>query len=62
MIKQHVALGDMIVRDIPDIEVVRAGVRHHHERWDGRGYLHGLAGEDIPLSPGSSRSATPSPR
>src|SRR5699024_1440522 len=22
---------------------------HHHERWDGRGYPHGLAGEDIPL-------------
>lgn len=22
---------------------------HHHERWDGAGYPHGLAGEDIPL-------------
>jgi HD-GYP domain-containing protein (c-di-GMP phosphodiesterase class II) len=29
--------------------VVRAGIRHHHERWDGRGYLTALAGEDIPL-------------
>jgi diguanylate cyclase (GGDEF)-like protein len=49
VVKQHVALGDMIVRDLPDIELIRAGVRHHHERWDGRGYLHALAGEDIPL-------------
>jgi HD-GYP domain-containing protein (c-di-GMP phosphodiesterase class II) len=29
--------------------LIRAGIRHHHERWDGRGYLHGLAGEEIPL-------------
>jgi diguanylate cyclase (GGDEF)-like protein len=48
-VKQHVALGDMIVRDLPDIDVIRAGVRHHHERWDGRGYMHALAGQDIPL-------------
>jgi diguanylate cyclase (GGDEF)-like protein len=49
VVKQHVALGDAIVRDLPNIELIRAGVRHHHERWDGRGYLHALAGEDIPL-------------
>jgi diguanylate cyclase (GGDEF)-like protein len=49
VVQQHVALGDMIVRDLPDIETVRAGVRHHHERWDGQGYLTGLSGEDIPL-------------
>jgi diguanylate cyclase (GGDEF)-like protein len=49
IVKQHVALGDMIVRDVPDIEVVRAGIRHHHERWDGNGYLTRLEGEAIPL-------------
>jgi diguanylate cyclase (GGDEF)-like protein len=49
ILKQHVALGDSIVRDLPDIDVVRAGIRHHHERWDGRGYLAGLEGEGIPL-------------
>ena len=49
IIKQHVALGDLIVRDLPDIEIVRAGVRHHHEQWDGKGYLDGLAGAKIPL-------------
>jgi diguanylate cyclase (GGDEF)-like protein len=49
VVKQHVALGDMIVRGVPDLDLVRAGIRHHHERWDGRGYLDALAGEDIPL-------------
>jgi diguanylate cyclase (GGDEF)-like protein/putative nucleotidyltransferase with HDIG domain len=49
IVKQHVALGDMIVRDLPDIDVIRAGIRHHHERWDGDGYLHRLEREDIPL-------------
>ena len=48
IVKQHVALGDVIIRDLPNVEDP-AGVRHHHERWDGRGYLHGLAGEEIPL-------------
>jgi diguanylate cyclase (GGDEF)-like protein len=49
MFKQHVALGDAIVRDVPNVELVRAGIRHHHERWDGEGYLDGLEGETIPL-------------
>ncbi len=48
IVQQHVALGDMIVRDLPDIEAVRAGIRHHHERWDGHGYLDRLEGESIP--------------
>ncbi|HEY8179298.1 MAG TPA: diguanylate cyclase [Candidatus Limnocylindria bacterium] len=49
MFQQHVALGDAIVRDVPNVEVVRAGIRHHHERWDGRGYLEGLEGDEIPM-------------
>jgi diguanylate cyclase (GGDEF)-like protein len=49
IVKQHVALGHMIVRDVPDLDLVRAGIRHHHERWDGDGYLDRLAGEEIPL-------------
>ena len=47
--QQHVALGDAIVRDVPHVDDVRAGIRHHHERWDGNGYLDGLEGEEIPL-------------
>jgi diguanylate cyclase (GGDEF)-like protein len=49
VVKQHVALGEMIVRDLPDIDAVRAGIRYHHERWDGDGYLDGLEGDAIPL-------------
>lgn len=40
---------DLIIRDLPHLDEVRAGVRHHHERWDGGGYPDRLAGEDIPL-------------
>lgn len=49
IVKQHVVLGDLIVRDLPDVELIRAGVRHHHERWDGSGYVDGLARGEIPL-------------
>jgi diguanylate cyclase (GGDEF)-like protein len=49
VVQQHVALGDMIVRDLPGIDIIRAGIRHHHERWDGTGYLDRLIGTDIPL-------------
>jgi diguanylate cyclase (GGDEF)-like protein len=48
IVKQHVALGDLIVRDVPDVELIREGVRYHHERWDGQGYMVGLEGENIP--------------
>ena len=48
IVKQHVALGDAIVGAVPQLADVRAGVRHHHERWDGSGYLDGLAGRGHP--------------
>jgi diguanylate cyclase (GGDEF)-like protein/putative nucleotidyltransferase with HDIG domain len=48
-VQQHVSLGDSIIRNIEGVDEVRAGVRHHHERWDGQGYLDRLAGEEIPL-------------
>jgi diguanylate cyclase (GGDEF)-like protein len=49
VVKQHVALGDMMVRDAQTSDLVRLGIRHHHERWDGGGYLDRLAGDEIPL-------------
>lgn len=33
-----------------DLEAVVLAVRHHHERWDGKGYPDGLKGGDIPLA------------
>src|SRR5258706_562014 len=49
IVKQHVALGDLLVRGVPNVEQIRDGVRYHHERWDGQGYMVDLAGENIPV-------------
>jgi HD-GYP domain-containing protein (c-di-GMP phosphodiesterase class II) len=43
----HPALGEVIVAKVPYLEDTLSGVRHHHERWDGKGYPDGLAGESI---------------
>jgi HD-GYP domain-containing protein (c-di-GMP phosphodiesterase class II) len=47
--QQHVALGEAIVRDVPHVDLIRSGIKHHHERWDGKGYLEGLEGDGIPV-------------
>ena len=49
IVQQHVALGEMIVRDLPENDLVRSGIRFHHEQWDGKGYLDRLEGEQIPF-------------
>ncbi len=49
IMNSHPALGEAIVAGLPDLAAIRTGVRSHHERWDGRGYPDGLAGEDIPF-------------
>lgn len=47
-VKQHPEIGHRILKDIPQLEDILPGVLHHHERWDGAGYPHGIAGMDIP--------------
>lgn len=47
-IKSHTALGLEIVRDIGLLDEALAGIFHHHEKMDGRGYPMGLAGAEIP--------------
>jgi HD-GYP domain-containing protein (c-di-GMP phosphodiesterase class II) len=49
-IKKHPEIGYRILKDIPLLEDVLPGVLHHHERYDGKGYPHRLAGEQIPLA------------
>ncbi len=49
LIKRHPEIGDDICRPLHSLRRLRPGIRHHHERYDGRGYPDGLAGEDIPL-------------
>ncbi len=47
-IKQHTIIGYEILQDIKQLRHVLPVVLHHHEAWDGSGYPHGLAGENIP--------------
>ncbi len=48
-VQQHPMMGSIIVGAVPGFEATLDAVRHHHERWDGKGYPFGLAGEDTPL-------------
>ena len=48
VMETHPVLGEVIVRKAPQLALVLPGVRHHHERWDGKGYPDGLSGESIP--------------
>ncbi len=48
VIKQHPEIGERILRGLPFLAEILPAVRHHHERWDGRGYPDGLAGDAIP--------------
>jgi HD-GYP domain-containing protein (c-di-GMP phosphodiesterase class II)/multisubunit Na+/H+ antiporter MnhG subunit len=49
VIKQHPALGVGILAPLEEMESALPVVKHHHERYDGRGYPDGLEGENIPL-------------
>lgn len=51
IVKNHAEIGQRIVLqiDIANIQTVGLAVRHHHERYDGRGYPDGLEGDEIPL-------------
>lgn len=48
-IKRHAAIGADIIGEVDGLCELARIVRYHHERYDGRGYPDGLAGEDIPL-------------
>jgi len=55
-IKAHTTFGEKIImklkgktEDSDFVEYARIFAITHHERWDGKGYPHGLKGEEIPL-------------
>ncbi|MBC7644993.1 MAG: HD-GYP domain-containing protein [Thermoleophilia bacterium] len=48
-IKRHPEAGERILAPVRRFAELIPGVLHHHERLDGRGYPHGLAGDAIPL-------------
>jgi HD-GYP domain-containing protein (c-di-GMP phosphodiesterase class II) len=48
-LRSHPEIGAQILESVRFLQPAIASVRHHHERWDGRGYPDGLAGSEIPL-------------
>ena len=49
IMKQHSEIGCRIVKTVPNLNYVADKILSHHERWDGKGYPHGIKGEEIPL-------------
>lgn len=49
IIRKHAAIGAEIAENIQGLQETALLVRHHHERYDGRGYPDGLMGEAIPF-------------
>ncbi|MBN2894399.1 MAG: HD domain-containing protein [Campylobacterales bacterium] len=49
IIKEHVLVGESILRNIDFSEEIITIMKYHHERLDGSGYPYGLKGDDIPL-------------
>jgi two-component system cell cycle response regulator len=50
LIRQHTVIAQRILSAAPSLHGVGAIVRATHERWDGKGYIDGLAGDAIPLA------------
>ena len=49
IMKTHTTNGEKMLADFTAIPDIKDGALYHHERFDGMGYMSGLAGEDIPL-------------
>ena len=49
IIETHPLIGEKIIRPLSLMLPEREIILHHHERWNGQGYPHGLAGEKIPF-------------
>ena len=51
IMKTHTTKGANILRPVPQLTEMIPGIELHHESLDGRGYPHGLKGDEIPLLP-----------
>jgi HD-GYP domain-containing protein (c-di-GMP phosphodiesterase class II)/CHASE2 domain-containing sensor protein len=49
IMRTHPERGQAIVGPLEELGSLLPGIRHHHERFDGKGYPDGLRGEEIPL-------------
>src|SRR3712207_6112447 len=49
LIKRHPVLGVEIIDPIKELAPAAPVIKHHHERFDGKGYPDALRGEEIPL-------------
>src|SRR4051794_5531275 len=49
VIELHPTIGYRLVEQGEALKPIADAILHHHERWDGGGYPHGIEGEDIPL-------------
>jgi len=47
--QRHVTIGEVLIREVPELKEVIQAVACHHERFDGTGYPRGLKGDTIPL-------------
>lgn len=48
-IETHTIAGGKALKNFTAIEGISDGAMYHHERYDGKGYPEGLAGEEIPF-------------
>jgi HD-GYP domain-containing protein (c-di-GMP phosphodiesterase class II) len=49
ILRRHPADGAQMLAGVDHLRSAVPYVLYHHERWDGKGYPHGLAGTDIPV-------------
>ena len=49
LLKKHPSYSADILEPLSNIELLIDSIKHHHERFDGKGYPSGIKGNDIPL-------------
>lgn len=50
IMQAHPAYGAKILGNAPHLEMAVEIARYHHEKYNGKGYPHGISGEKIPIS------------